>query len=137
MAFFTAQRNARFAESDAAGVIHFSCFALYVEEAEHDLLATLGFPVQLRGTEALHWPRVSFEASYTGPLLPFEKVQVELDPEEVGERSIFWAWKILKTSDGEEVAAGSMKTVCCRSSASGLTSTPLPADLKTALMTGA
>jgi 4-hydroxybenzoyl-CoA thioesterase/acyl-CoA thioester hydrolase len=137
MAFFTAQRNAQFAESDAAGVIHFSCFALYVEEAEHDLLATFGFPIQLHGPEALHWPRVSFEASYTGPLLPFEKVQVELDPEEVGERSICWAWRILKTADGAEVAAGSMKTVCCRFTESGLTSTPLPADLKTALTNGA
>lgn len=136
MAFFTLKRKTHFAESDAAGVIHFSRFAVYVEEAEHECLASLNFPVDLQDADALHWPRVHFEASFMAPCRPFADIRVELDPSRVGESSIEWAWTVTDEATDHIVAKGVMKTVCCKADGNGMVSCPLPPQLEMALRNG-
>ena len=136
MAFYSYHRKTQFAESDAAGVIHFSRFAVYVEEAEHALLASMGVAVDLQSSTALHWPRVHFEASYTAPCHPFADIRVDLDPEGIGESSIEWAWTVTDGTQKVVVAKGVMKTVCCLSDGKGMRSCPLPAQVTDALRNG-
>jgi len=44
-------RRVQFHETDAAGLVHFSCFFRYMEEAEHALWRAAGLSIHPRGTE--------------------------------------------------------------------------------------
>lgn len=133
MAFFTAYRKATFADSDAAGIIHFSRFAVYVEEAEHLFLQKEGFPLLPRNPEALRWPRIRFQAEYLRPVFPLEDIQIELNPHRVGTSSITWHWKIYRQGSFELSARGEMKTVCCKLDHGQTAPCPLPESLRNLL----
>ena len=136
MAFFISRRQAQFADSDAAGVIHFSRIAVYVEEAEHLFLQQQGYPIDLVSPEAFHWPRIKYSASYMRPIQPFESIKIELAPRRVGTSSITWRWLILKAEDDQEVAQGEMKTICCKLQDGSMKTHPLPEDLRRNLTSG-
>lgn len=136
MSFFVYRRKTRFAESDAAGIIHFSRIAQFVEEAEHAFLEQEGFPVWDSSTDAFRWPRVSYSATYSCPVFPMETVLIELDPVRIGKSSITWGWSLWREEPREECARGEMKTVCCRMEQGGLVSAPIPENLRDALTRG-
>jgi len=134
MARFVYTRRTHFAESDAAGVIHFSRMGCYVEEAEHAFLEERGFGIDLRDPAALRWPRVRFSAEYLGPVFPRERIEVVLETGEPGESSIRWRWSIRGATDGRRIAEGEMTTVCCAMEEGGrLLSRPLPEALRDVL----
>ena len=56
------KRRVQFYETDAAGIVHFSWFFRYMEEAEHAMWRAVGLSVAPPGSE-IGWPRVaaSFE----------------------------------------------------------------------------
>ncbi len=100
------QRCVQFADTDAAGVVHFSRLLCYAEEAEHDLLRRLGIPLLGNGG----WPRVHVDCDYLAPVRPGESVEVAIYPEEIGRSSVLWTFAV--SVSGTEVARGRMKTVC-------------------------
>jgi acyl-CoA thioesterase FadM len=54
---FTWNRRVEFAETDAAGIVHFSSFFLYMEQAEHALFRSLGLSIfRKRPTSASQAP---------------------------------------------------------------------------------
>lgn len=106
---FLYHRRVTFADTDAAGRVHFSRLLCYIEEAEHTLLSELNIPLMGSGTEGGGWPRVHVDCDYFAPLEPSDAVEVVLIPEEVGCSSVNWSFNILR--DGQDVAKGSMKTV--------------------------
>lgn len=106
---FLYQRHVAFADTDAAGVVHFSRLLCYVEEAEHALLDDLGIPLMGSGDKAGGWPRVHVDCDYFAPLGPGADVEVILIPEKVGRTSVSWNFTVL--CGGTDVAKGSMKTV--------------------------
>lgn len=136
MACFVYSRTPAFADSDAAGMVHFSRVACYVEEAEHAWLAERGFPIRTADPEAPRWPRVRFEAEYLRPLFPLEPVEVELSAAETGNASITWDWTLRRRGAAEPAARGRMKTVCCLKRGEGLEPCPLPEDLRRGLVSG-
>lgn len=99
------QRRVQFADTDAAGVVHFSRILCYVEEAEHELFLKLAIPL----LEGGGWPRVHVECDYTAPAKPGDVLSVSLSPAKLGHSSILWAFAV--TCDGSDVAQGSIKTV--------------------------
>jgi len=99
------QRSAQFADTDAAGVVHFARILCYAEEAEHDLLASLGIPLLADGG----WPRVKLSCEYMAPVKAGDVVQVTISPDQLGTSSI--VWKFLMRCNGNQVASGEMKTV--------------------------
>ena len=102
---FHHQRRVSFADTDAAGVVHFSRILCYVEEAEHALLESLEIPLLEHGG----WPRVDVQCSYTAPILPTDTVGVMISPTQLGKTSIVWKFKV--SNKGEICASGTMKTV--------------------------
>ncbi len=100
------QRRVQFADTDAAGVVHFSRLLCYVEEAEHDLLRRVGIPLLGDGG----WPRVHVDCDYLAPVRPGESVEVAIAPEEIGRSSVGWVFSVRVS--GTEVAKGRVKTVC-------------------------
>lgn len=136
MAFFHMNRLTQFAESDAAGIIHFSTVARYVEEAEHAFLTSAGFPIDLRHPQSLRWPRISYHANFTHPILPLQAVKICLSPLYVGRSSVNWKWSILSGEAESMMCEGEMKVVCCRLNQGKLEVIPLPEPLRARLTAG-
>lgn len=130
MALFTYSRIPQFSETDAAGIIHFSRIACYVEEAEHAFLHQAGFPLDLRLTGGYHWPRVNFNASYFAPVYPFFPLQVDLNVKILGRCSVTWQWAVFDSRHAKVLCKGEMKTVCCQQHEGKLAVCPLPEKLR-------
>jgi acyl-CoA thioester hydrolase len=59
------QRRVEFCETDAAGIVHFSAFFQYMEQAEHALLRHLGLSVLMHDEEGtISWPRVNVHCDF-------------------------------------------------------------------------
>ena len=63
---FRYRRLVQFAETDLAGVVHFSCFFRYMEEAEHALWRAAGLTIAPRDSD-LGFPRVSASIDFLAP----------------------------------------------------------------------
>ena len=72
---FTYTRSVQFAETDLAGIVHFSAFFRYMEEAEHALWRAAGLSV---AGDGLHWPRVVAYCDYTNPLRFEDEITVKV-----------------------------------------------------------
>ena len=57
----TCSRRVEFRDTDAAGIMHFSTYFTYMEEAEHELFRQLGTTVMQKVDDetTISWPRVA------------------------------------------------------------------------------
>lgn len=99
-------RHVRFAETDMYGWVHNSNFLRYVEDAEHELFASIG-ENPLSGTTG--WPRVNFTVDFRSPLTFKDPFQIQLTLNRLGNSSITWGFTIL--SDDRLIAEGEMTSV--------------------------
>lgn len=83
------QARVAFHETDAAGIVHFSNFFRYAEEAETHALSTCGI-----GAGGYLWPRVHAEADYLRPLRFWEPYTVSAGLETIGNTSLHWRFEI-------------------------------------------
>src|SRR5688572_18224848 len=106
-------RRVEFADTDMAGIMHFSNFFRMMESAEHAFFRSLGFSIHghENGTTT-GWPRVSASCDYRAPLRFEEEVEIHLLVTEVRSRSIRYQFIFRKTADGMEVARGQVAAVC-------------------------
>ena len=69
MPTFRTTRRVEFADTDAAGIMHFAGFFRLMEEAEHELLRHLGLSVLTRDDAGpISWPRVRAGCDYRSAL---------------------------------------------------------------------
>lgn len=95
-----------FADTDMAGIVHFSRILGYVEEAEHAAMSRLGAPVI---DSDGGFPKVHVDCDYKRPLKFNDSVSIELGLIRVGSSSLTWKFSI---KVGNRLAAeGSMVTV--------------------------
>ena len=113
---FTMQRRVQFAETDAAGVLHFSNFFRYMEEAEHAFCRSLGaaaYRSDAEGIEGL--PRVAVSCEYRRPVRYPEVVEVRLLVRDITEKSVGYEVVFAVEDEGREgrreVARGTMRVV--------------------------
>ena len=99
-------RRVPFADTDAAGVVHFSKILCYVEEAEHAFLLSLGLDV---ASEREGWPIVKVDVDYRRPLVFNEEVDISIEPFSCGRTSVSWSFAVF--CDGAMVAEGIITTV--------------------------
>jgi acyl-CoA thioester hydrolase len=110
---FRTRRRVEFRDTDAAGIMHFSMFFNYMEQAEHELLRSLGLSVlEHEGPDAVTWPRVSVSCDYRRPLRFEDEFEIEVSLQRIGEKSITYAFRFLL--QGHEAAAGVVTAVCCK-----------------------
>jgi len=110
---FQTTRLVQFCETDAAGIAHFSSFIIYMEQAEHEFLRSLGESVVTRDSEGIiSWPRVACSCEFSGPVHFEDEVQITLRIEHIGRSSVAYGFQF--ESAGRTVATGSLKAVCCR-----------------------
>lgn len=110
---FITRRRVAFRDTDAAGIAHFSVYFNYMEEAEHELLRSLGTSVITRDEGGvLSWPRVSVACEYRGALKFEDEVEIQVRVERLGDKSVTYVFEFAK--DGKELARGKITAVCCR-----------------------
>ncbi|HUF48407.1 MAG TPA: thioesterase family protein [Vicinamibacterales bacterium] len=105
---FRYTRRVQFAETDLAGVVHFSWYFRYMEEAEHALWREAGLSIAPPGQ--IGFPRVAAAVDFQAPLRFEDVFEVHVRIEAITRRSIRYAHRILK--DGQPVATGTMTAVC-------------------------
>jgi YbgC/YbaW family acyl-CoA thioester hydrolase len=94
---FRYRRRVQFAETDLAGIVHFSWMFRYMEEAEHALWRAAGLSVSAPGA-AIVWPRVSATFDYRNPLHFEDEFDVIVRVDEVTRRSVRFAF-VLERGD--------------------------------------
>ena len=133
---FTFHRRVQFAETDLAGIAHFSNYFRWMEEAEHAFFRSLGMSVVMRhGDREITWPRVSVACEYSGPVRFEDELELRLRVVRVGGKSLTFEVEII--NGGERVALGKMTGVCCAIEPGGrMRSIAIPADVRAKLDTG-
>ena len=106
---FRMTRTVQFHETDAAGIVHFSCFFRYMEEAEHAFWRSVGLSVAATDSP-FGWPRVAVSADYRHPLRFEDEVEIHLQIVAMTERTLKY---LCQMSLGSTVVATlNMTTVC-------------------------
>lgn len=128
---FKITRRVEFAETDMAGIMHFSNFFRFMETAEHGFLRSLGFSVVLDKTApGLCLPRVHAECDYFAPLRFEDEVTVHLLVARKSRRALSYEFRFYANAGpgAREVARGRLTVVCARRHRDGkLKAASLPA----------
>jgi YbgC/YbaW family acyl-CoA thioester hydrolase len=103
------RRRVQFHETDAAGLVHFSCFFRYMEEAEHALWREAGLSIAAPGS-AIGWPRQAASFDYHRALHFEDEFEICIRIVAVGERKIRYTCEI--TKDAKRIATGALTIVC-------------------------
>ncbi len=113
---FIYRRRVEFADTDMAGIMHFSAIFRFMESAEHAFLRSLGYSVILRDCDpAAGFPRVRAEADFRRPFRFEDEIEIELNVREKREKSLTYGFELRLAGDSEARAVGSMTVVCvCR-----------------------
>ncbi|APZ92762.1 acyl-CoA thioesterase [Fuerstiella marisgermanici] len=124
--FFETTRRVEFCETDMAGIVHFSNFYKWMEQAEHEFFRSLGLTIvnPQEGGATIGWPRVSAGCRFESPARYGDVLTVKLMLQRIGVKSL--TYDVHFSIDGRPVAKGTMKTVSCTVTEQGLTSIPIP-----------
>ena len=124
---FTYRRRVQFAETDQAGLVHFTAMFRYMEEAEHALWRAAGLSVADPASE-LAWPRISASMEFRHPLRFEEEFEVRIRVASSKTRTLHYECLVVR---GDVVVAeGTMGSICARRQPDGsMRAAELPADL--------
>jgi len=120
------RRRVQFYETDSAGIVHFSWFYRYMEEAEHALWREAGLSIAPREAEVA-FPRVSASFDFRRPLFFEDEFEVLLSVTEIRRRSIRYRADV--TRDGTAIATGTLAIACVRKGPGGLEATEIPPEV--------
>lgn len=127
---FVSHRRVEFADTDMAGIIHFSSYYQYMEEAEHAFFRSLGLSVMISQGDGsvIGWPRVSASCNFEAPTRFEDMLEIRLTVERKGVKSLTIRYEFWRGS--VRVAHGRMKTACCICSHNApLESIPIPTEI--------
>ncbi len=122
------RRRVQFHETDAAGIVHFSRYILYMEEAEHALWRAAGLSIAPPDS-LIGWPRTAVSFEYHRPLHFEDEFDVLLRIVAMEERKIRYSCTLIR---GEvRIATGTMTIACVTRTASApMRGTPIPESIK-------
>jgi YbgC/YbaW family acyl-CoA thioester hydrolase len=124
---YSLKRRVLFYETDAAGIVHFSWFFRYMEEAEHALWRAAGIRVH-PPDGGIGWPRVKATCEYHRALRFEEEFDVTVRVTEVNRRTITFA-SAIKRGD-EPIATGQVVVACVQQGPNGtMKSMDIPPDI--------
>lgn len=111
---FRYQRMVEFADTDLAGIMHFSNFFRFVECAEHAFFRSLGFRVHTaNGSDHQGWPRIEVTCKYHKPARFEQTLEIGLRIEEIRTSSLRYSFSIFVADDPTRalVATGSFSII--------------------------
>jgi YbgC/YbaW family acyl-CoA thioester hydrolase len=124
---FRYARRVQFAETDLAGIVHFSWMFRYMEEAEHAAWRAAGLSIAEKGG-GLGWPRVAASFEFRNPLHFEDEFEVLVRLADVGSRSLRYEHTIVRAD--VVIGSGHITTVCVHKTAGGsMRASEIPADI--------
>jgi YbgC/YbaW family acyl-CoA thioester hydrolase len=105
------RRRVHFYETDAAGLVHFSWYFRYMEEAEHALWREAGLSIHPTDAE-VGFPRVSASFEFHSALRFEQEFDVHLRVTAMTKKSI--RYTCVLTDGDRKIATGTLVTVCVR-----------------------
>ena len=124
---FSYRRRVHFAETDLAGIAHFSCFFRYMEEAEHALWRSAGLTIARPGDD-IGWPRVAAAFDFRAPLRFEDEFEVTVRLGAVTRRTIQYSFAISRAATA--IGTGSITIACVRTDPDGsMSSIDLPEEI--------
>lgn len=133
---FSSERRVEFCETDAAGIAHFSSLILYMEQAEHALLRSLGLSVapnntaSIDETNATHcsWPRVKVECEFHSPTKFEDMISLQTWVGSLGSKSVTYQHRL--SVGNSLISTGKMTSVCCTKVGGSLSSVTIPLNVR-------
>jgi acyl-CoA thioester hydrolase len=122
------QRRVQFHEVDGAGIVHFSWFFRYMEEAEHALWRAAGLSIAPPASDVV-FPRVAASFDYRRPLRFEDEFEVCIRVAAISEKTI--TYECLLTREGELLATGTMTTACVGKARQPMKAIPIPPEIAT------
>src|SRR2546423_7605511 len=102
---FVTSRRVEFSDTDAAGMMHFVAFFRMMEQAEHDLLRSVGLSVVMHDAGGkVSWPRVAARCEFQSAARFEDLLEIEVRVVRLGERSVTYAHRFLR--GGQLLASG-------------------------------
>ena len=105
------RRRVQFYETDAAGIVHFSWFFRYMEEAEHALWRETGLSIAPPDAE-IGWPRVAASFDFHRALRFEDEFDVWLRVAEMTRKTI--RYTCLLARGDTKIASGTLTIACVR-----------------------
>jgi YbgC/YbaW family acyl-CoA thioester hydrolase len=105
------RRRVQFYETDVAGMVHFSWFFRYMEEAEHALWREAGLSIHPPDAD-VGWPRIAAAFEFHRALRFEDEFDVWLHIAKMTKKTIRYACVL--TKGGERIATGTMTIACVR-----------------------
>jgi 4-hydroxybenzoyl-CoA thioesterase/acyl-CoA thioester hydrolase len=135
------ERRVEFCETDAAGIAHFSSLIIYMEQAEHALLRSLGLSVAHSATATpndstwrnVSWPRVRVECDFLSPAKFEDIVSINVFLSALGKKSVTYQHRLFIGT--RAIATASMTSVCCKRENGTLVGREIPAEIRDVLST--
>ncbi|NIP86818.1 MAG: acyl-CoA thioesterase [Planctomycetales bacterium] len=123
-------RTVQWRDTDAAGIVHFSVFFNYMEEAETALLRAHGVDVLVTDDrDRYSFPRVSAQCDYRSPIRFGDTVDIDVSVMRLGNSSV--TYKFDFSCDHRQVAVGQVTAVYCHlADPGGPQAVPLPPSLR-------
>jgi YbgC/YbaW family acyl-CoA thioester hydrolase len=111
---FKLTRQIDFAETDMAGIMHFSNFFRFMEAAETAFFRSLGLSIYPKDFHTVGWPRVHADCDFKRPLRFEDLVEVHLLVRAKGEKSLTYTFIFRKLNETpvREVARGNVVAAC-------------------------
>jgi YbgC/YbaW family acyl-CoA thioester hydrolase len=106
---FTLRRRVAFHEVDSAGIVHFSVYFRYMEEAEHAMWRHAGLSIAARGAP-VGFPRVAAGFDYHRPLRLEDEFDARIRIVAIGDKSMRYVCTLNKGE--EKIATGTVTVVC-------------------------
>ena len=125
-------RRVQFYETDVAGIVHFSWFFRYMEEAEHAMWREAGLSIHPPDSD-IGWPRVASSFEFYRPLRFEDEFDVHLRIAEMTKKTI--RYECTLTKNGEKLASGSM-TIACVQKKPVMRGMEIPAEITARLSAG-
>ena len=108
---FSYRRRVQYRDTDASGIVHFSAFFVFCEEAEHAMWREVGLTVDTRQTE-IGWPRISASFDFRRALRFEDEIDVQIRV--VGKTAKTFSYQAVIMHEGRVAAVGTMSTICVR-----------------------
>jgi YbgC/YbaW family acyl-CoA thioester hydrolase len=134
-AFFRTTRLIEFADTDMAGIVHFSAFFRYMEAAEHALLRILGLSVAMEWEgQTITFPRVAASCEFLKPAHFEDTLDVTARVVRLGNKSVRYAFEFHHKT--HLIARGELTAVCCvmRPRGKGMEPVSIPAGIRERLL---
>ncbi len=123
---FLYSRRVPFADTDLVGIVHFSRFFRYMEEAEHALWRAAGLAI-VQGADEAGWPKVSAKFDYKSPLRFEDQFEVDVDIANVTRRTVQYSFTMTRADT--LIGTGTLTTVCARWRDGGLRAIEVPQEV--------